>query len=400
MLDEEKTLKKEPSNNYFKKFWIIFACVLVLLIPLQFLKGLIEDREYHRNVALTSIKNAWADEQVIARPNLVLKNGKNQFFLDLNTYNVNINIDTQIRNKGIFKVPVYTANVEINGDFINKDFHQKTANAEISFGVKDTKGFIEEPQFKIYDGPYIPVGERAERKNIPVSKQIPFSIKYKLRGMNSIAVQPSGKTNNITMKGTWTNPNFVGEFLPLNKSIDKKGFEATWKIPKISGSDAEANCGVMLYLPVDSYRMATRAIKYGFLFLSLTFLSFFVFEITSKDKRKIHPLQYLLMGLAMCVFYLLLVSVSEFLSFGIAYLIAALMTVLLIGIYSYGVITKKQNTNFPILISTIIALLYAFLYVLLVLQDFSLLLGSLGTFVIIALIMYATKDIEWYNEEK
>ena len=76
MLDEEKTLKKEPSNNYFKKFWIIFACVLVLLIPLQFLKGLIEDREYHRNVALTSIKNAWADEQVIARPNLVLKNGK------------------------------------------------------------------------------------------------------------------------------------------------------------------------------------------------------------------------------------------------------------------------------------------------------------------------------------
>ena len=106
------------------------------------------------------------------------------------------------------------------------------------------------------------------------------------------------------------------------------------------------------------------------------------------------------MGLAMCVFYLLLVSVSEFLSFGIAYLIAALMTVLLIGIYSYGVITKKQNTNFPILISTIIALLYAFLYVLLVLQDFSLLLGSLGTFVIIALIMYATKDIEWYNEEK
>ena len=125
-----------------------------------------------------------------------------------------------------------------------------------------------------------------------------------------------------------------------------------------------------------------------------------MFEITSKDKRKIHPLQYLLMGLAMCVFYLLLVSVSEFLSFGIAYLIAALMTVLLIGIYSYGVITKKQNTNFPILISTIIALLYAFLYVLLVLQDFSLLLGSLGTFVIIALIMYATKDIEWYNEEK
>lgn len=143
-----------------------------------------------------------------------------------------------------------------------------------------------------------------------------------------------------------------------------------------------------------------KSYKIGFLFLSLTFLSFFVFEITSKDKRKIHPLQYLLMGLAMCVFYLLLVSVSEFLSFGIAYLIAALMTVLLIGIYSYGVITKKQNTNFPILISTIIALLYAFLYVLLVLQDFSLLLGSLGTFVIIALIMYATKDIEWYNEEK
>lgn len=151
-------------------------------------------------------------------------------------------------------------------------------------------------------------------------------------------------------------------------------------------------------MPVDNYRMATRALKYAFLFITLTFLSYFIFELTAQDKKRIHPLQYLMLGGAMLIFYLLLVSISEFAPFAGAYVISAAMTIGLISAYTYFVITKRQNLRFTTIITILLALLYAFLYILLLLQDLALLLGSLGLFVIIAVIMYATRNVDWYGE--
>ena len=151
-------------------------------------------------------------------------------------------------------------------------------------------------------------------------------------------------------------------------------------------------------MPVDNYRMATRAVKYSFLFLALTFLAYFIFEITSKNTKPIHQLQYLMMGGAMLIFYLLLVSMSEFMPFCAAYIIAAVMTIGLIGLYTYFVITKRQNLKFSLLITGIMAILYLFLYVLLALQDLSLIIGSLMLFLIMSLVMYSTRNVEWDND--
>ena len=144
--------------------------------------------------------------------------------------------------------------------------------------------------------------------------------------------------------------------------------------------------------------MATRALKYAFLFITLTFISYFIFEITESDKKRIHPLQYLLLGAAMLIFYLLLVSISEFMPFGFAYTVAAVMTIAMTSAYTHFVITRGQNVKFSIVITLLLSILYTFLYTLLRLQDLALLLGSLGLFIIIALIMYATRNVDWYNE--
>ena len=145
--------------------------------------------------------------------------------------------------------------------------------------------------------------------------------------------------------------------------------------------------------------MAERAVKYAFLFLSLTFLAYFIFEIASKDRKPVHQLQYLIMGAAMLVFYLLMLSLSEFMPFGLSYTIAAIMTIGLISTYTYFVITKKGGKKFALLITLIMALLYTFLYVLLLLQDLSLLIGSLLLFLIIGIVMYSTRNVEWNSDD-
>ena len=228
----------------------------------------------------------------------------------------------------------------------------------------------------------------------------PFEIKYQIRGINKIYAVPGGLNNEIEIEGDWKDPSFDGDFLPSEREIAKDSFEAEWEIPAIAASSlVQPKAGVSFLTPVDNYRMASRAVKYAFLFLSLTFLSFFIFEIASEKKKTVHQLQYLMMGAAMLVFYLLLISLSEFWPFSLAYTIAALMTIGLISTYTYFVITKKENVKFTVLITIIMALLYVFLYILLMLQDFSLLIGSFVLFLIMALVMYSTRNVEWNKDE-
>ena len=208
-----------------------------------------------------------------------------------------------------------------------------------------------------------------------------------------------GQTNNVKISGNWGSPSFEGDFLPMNRKIENGNFEAEWATPKIATLSLDnPKVGVSLLLPVDNYRMADRTLKYAFLFLSLTFLSYFIFELTSNENKKIHPLQYCLLGGAMLVFYLLLVSLSEFLAFNLSYIISAMLIITLISFYTYTVIGRGKSKKFPLLITSLMIILYAFLYTLLLLEDFSLLLGSFGMFAIIAIVMYSTRNINWYLE--
>lgn len=398
-------LAKKDSGSKMKKFWTILVTLLVLLIPIAFLYGIISDREDYRKVAVDSIALSWGKAQYLGSPKMyfeVREGGKivNKYF-QLNDYSADVKIKTEIRKKGIFKVPVYTADVVLKGDFKNQytgSYNGKNLTTE--FFVSDSIGFIDKPVFKIANAKAIETGNTKILLSIDSpSALVPFEISYKIRGLNDLYLGVEGDNNKVSIKGDWSSPSFVGDFLPTQRTIEKDSFDAKWSVPQIATSSLQGpKIGVSLLMPVDNYRMTERTLKYAFLFLSLTFLSYFIFEVVSKDKRKIHPLQYCMLGMAIQIFYLLLVSLSEFIPFGFAYLVAALMIIFLVGSYTYFVLTKSNGKMFSILITVLMALLYTFLYVLLLLQDFALLLGSFGMFIIIATVMYVTRNVEWYTE--
>ncbi len=411
------------DNSKMKKFFILILMLLLLLIPIGFWFGIINEREAYRNEAVKSIASSWGDVQIFGSPAMSFekkkdKNATETVNLQLNNYSVNVKISTEIRKKGIFKVPVYVADVLLKGDFINNYGDLSDKNITTSFAVEDSTGFIEEPKFRINnETPKISQDTKYTTKIKNPGKNIPFEISYKIRGINELYADLGGQSNKVNISGNWANPSFNGNFLPSSREVTKDNFTAEWSIPKVATTNVSqvnpnsvtkysynddgnnrARVGVSLLVPVDNYRMATRALKYSFLFIALTFLSYFIFEITEASKKRIHPLQYLLLGGAMLIFYLLLVSISEFLPFLAAYVISSFMTISLIGTYTYYVITKRQDVRFTAIISVLLVILYTFLYILLNLQDLALLIGSLGLFLIIALIMYATRNVDWYNE--
>lgn len=392
------------EKSKMKKFCVILGVLLVLLIPIGFLAGIVTSRESYKEEAVNNISTSWAGVQKINAPtlslNIPVKDNSMYQHLKPQDYNTNVNIQTELRKKGIFTVPVYTAEITVKGNFKNPAGVLKNIKADLDLNVSDSKGFIEKPKFKLLNG------NLETNNNIKYSKYlttsastIPFEVQYKIRGLNSFNMVPDGENNKMTIKGNWDNTSFEGDFLPVSRKIEKNKFEAEWSIPSIASSNLDIPCLTVSFLtPVDNYRMAIRAVKYAFLFLVLTFLAYFIFEITSKKESPIHPLQYLMMGIAMLIFYLLLVSLSEFIPFLYAYIISTLMILSLISLYTYFVITKGKNLLFTFVIAGIMTVLYAFLYILLTLQDLSLLFGSLGLFIIIAVIMYVTRNIDWYSE--
>lgn len=403
----EYGIKNKNIDSKAKKFLTIIGTSLLLLIPIGFVSGIIHDRNDYRDEAIAKVAQSWAGRQSISVPHMSFKTINEQKEeivneLTLNNYEVTANIKTEIRNKGIFKIPVYTAEITQKGDFENKYGDLSGQQISLRTGISDSRGFVAEPSFKI--------GTEESKNNQDVayttsiknsSNMIPFEITYKIKGLNNISIAINGNSNKVFIQGNWKDPEFKGDFLPIERKITNDGFSAIWSVPQIAlpkETNTPSFVSVSLLVPVDNYSMAERALKYGFLLLSLTFLGYFIFEITSKEKRKIHPIQYCLLGTAILIFYLLLVSMSELISFNTAYLISVLMIMGIIFVYTYLVITKKQSLGFAIGITSLIGLLYAFFYVLLMLRDIALFAGSLGLFAIIAVVMYLTRNVNWYNE--
>lgn len=403
-MNETKDCKKIDSK--IKKLLMIVATSLLLLIPIGFMSALIHDRTEYRNEAVKNVTISWAGAQKIELPSMFFLelNSKKESVkkeLPLNNYDVNVVITTELRKKGIFKVPVYTAEVIQKGDFNNiyGDLNNKQITTAIN--ISDSRGFISEPKFKINNLPAKNTHDTVYKTELKTdAKTIPFEITYTIKGLNSVDVALGGYKNNVSINGNWKDPSFEGDFLPIEREVTTKDFKAVWSVPKIAlYKDYPNIVSVSLLVPIDSYSMADRSLKYGFLLLTLTFLGYFIFEITSKENKQIHPIQYCLLGAAILVFYLLLVSISEFISFNLAYLISALMVMGLILLYTFFVITKKKSPGFSIGITLLMGLLYAYFYILLMLQDIALVAGSIGLFVIIAIIMYLTRNVNWYCDK-
>lgn len=408
----QKEIDFDKRANYIdskaKKFLTILGTSLLLLIPIGFLSVIISDRTNYRDEAVQNVIQSWAGAQTIGVPTMSfnVQNEKKETVvkkLGLGNYNTDVVIKTEIRKKGIFKVPVYTAEVSQKGDFTNQYGDLSNQSITTAINITDARGFVTEPTFKINNAEPQKIQDSKYATLLKTSaKTIPFEITYKIKGLNEINVVLGGLSNNVSIKGNWKDPSFEGDFLPTEREVTNKDFNAVWSVPKIAlsqNSNAPSNIRVSLLVPVDSYSMADRALKYGYLLLTLTFLGYFIFEITSKENKRVHPIQYCLLGAAILIFYLLLVSISELLTFNLAYLLSAIMVIGLILVYTYFVITKKKGLGFSIGITTLLALLYTFFYVLLMLQDIALFVGSIGLFIIIATMMYLTRNVNWYSED-
>ena len=231
----------------------------------------------------------------------------------------------------------------------------------------------------------------------------PFAIRLDVNGSGRLAFAPIGRVTTVDVRSPWTNPSFDGAFLPSSRDVAAGGFSARWKVldlnrnfPQIITSDEldldQYAFGVSLLVPVDNYHQTTRSVKYAALFIGLTFLAFFLIEVMGG--MRVHAIQYLLVGCALVIFYLLLLSLSEYVAFGMAYLVAAGATVVLVVLYVASVLHRAR---YAAAIAAVLVALYGYLFVLLQLQDYSLLLGSVGLFAILAAVMYLTRRLDWYG---
>ncbi len=438
------------QNFTIKKAGIIFGLVVLLLIALEMISGIISERTSYRNQARFSIARSWTGEQKIIGPILIVpyiqtvkstswnKETKEEvihtrqvhrkIFLMPEELEINSHADTEVRYRGMYQVPVYTAQLQFQGRFSNKPLVSrfKENNNIVSIGqpylsvfITDIRGIPsrpdliwsqEETTFK--SGSHVngaPKGMHAVLPELETGseKNYPFSFDLTLRGMENLAFAPLGMNTLVAVESDWPHPSFTGNYLPEQHHESAAGFNAAWRVSSFS-SDArhqlekckKDNCsellmntfGVSMIQPVDIYQQSERSVKYGILFISLTFVAIIVFEIIKK--LSIHPIQYLLVGLALAIFYLLLISLSEHIAFHWAYLVATSACTILLCFYLTGVMQSfKQGLFFSVLI----AALYGILFVILRAEDFALLMGCMLLFAALALCMIVTRHIDWYQ---
>ncbi|HRI79457.1 MAG TPA: cell envelope integrity protein CreD, partial [Cyclobacteriaceae bacterium] len=229
------------------------------------------------------------------------------------------------------------------------------------------------------------------------------TVHLNLNGSQMLNFVPTGKTTTVKLAGPWNDPSFDGEFLPESREVAEDGFSAAWKIlhynrpfaQQWSGNDGHlsgSEFGVKLLVPVDQYQKSIRTSKYGVLVIILTFVALFLVEITKKIR--IHPFQYILIGTALIIYYTLLLSFSEQVGYNAAYWIATAATVGLISLYSVSFLKER---GLVLLFTSLLGIFYTFIFIIILQQDFSLLLGSIGLFLIIATLMYFSRKVEWYK---
>jgi len=438
----ENTSMPEKVNNWAKnsiglKIVTVTVIVVLLLIPSSRIKILIDERAERRNEAVNEVASKWGMHQVVGGPVISVPivtrelntNGK---WVDITTYAhflpEDLNIDCKIKpeklHRSIYDVILYSASLRMQGRFNYPDFNEFNKDilkidwehAYLSLGISDLR-FQNKLKIKLNDTAYYfnpglkatdlfisgvssPVNLKLFTSN---KNPISFEMDFILNGSESLHYLPLGKETTVVMNGKWKDPKFDGNFLPIDRTISDTHFYAKWKYfdlnrnypQKWIGKEYEINYssfGVDLLQPVDEYQRTTRSTKYNLMFIVLTFLVIFLVELIKSTK--IHPVQYLMIGFAVSIFYLLLLSLSEQMTFNLAYLIACVAVISLVGFYSYFVFHSRQ---LALLMVFIMILLYTFFFTLLQMQDLSVLIGSIGLFIILALVMYLSRNIDWYS---
>jgi inner membrane protein len=423
------------------KLLFIGFLVLLLLIPMGMIESVVRERSYLYLSAKQDIMNAWGRAQTVGGPVLTLPyrvtvtddKGIERVRHSLAHFlperlSIRGHLDSETRYRGIYQVPVYTADLKLSGRFAPPDIARLGVNpddvdwddAYLSVAIADARG-IKDPmtlRSNMGDGTFEPGGVNVRGFDpqviVPITglaeatgpSDIQFAFGLKLSGTEKLAFLPVGDRTEVLLTSAWPSPSFVGAYLPERRDIDAKGFSAEWKVLHLGRSYpgawrdgqvpakriATSAFGVHLFVPVSTYRKSTRATKYAILFIGLSFLAYFMFEVFGN--LRLHPFQYLLVGFANCLFYLLLLSLSEHASFGLAYAASAAASTALVVGYSASILGNRAHV---LSMFSLLAGLYAFLYVTLRAEQYAMLIGAVALFTILATIMYLTRRLDWYR---
>jgi inner membrane protein len=456
-MDNQLTSQVTAARNWFGesvlvKLGFIGVLTLLLLIPSSWIQDLIKERQERQEEVVTEISDKWSGKQLLEGPVLVLPytpSGTNIYILP-EVLDIRSHVSPEVLHRGIFEAVVYQTRISVKGKFSALELSKSGINtaqihwdkAKLIIGLSDLKGLKNNPAIQInkslhslepdfdsvslFSNNLVTLSDLSKLKTTALE----FDFDLDLRGSSELSFQHLGKNTNVTVEGDWNNPSFTGRYLPEKRNISAREFSANWKMAQFNrtlpqqwiarnavlGTKAalkqqnikdlpydtiipgnltnDTAFGVKFILGVDQYQKTMRCAKYSTLIILLTFISLIFSELMLK--KKVHFLQYILIGAAMTIYYTLLLSFSEQIGFDTAYLIASIATVLLISSFIAALL---KHTKPAIVFAGILTLFYGFIYVIIQLQDLALIVGSIGLFVIISVTMYLSSRIDWNKRE-
>ncbi len=448
-LHEESEASESKQANGGRMSWlsrsmtfraaVVAVLVLLLLIPLAMVKELIQEREYRKTEATDGVSATWGGSQTLTGPYLSvpykatvrvdLDNGRSEMrevvqyahFLP-EILEVSSTLEPEKRHRGIYDVVVYQGHFTIKADFpAVRNLLPSVASAlnwkeaTLCLGISDLRSIKKQVSAKVGDKeltfePGLPSTDLAATgistafpmDSARISAPVGLSIGLDLNGSGSLRVVPTGRSTSVYVRSSWPDPSFQGAFLPDSSTVDANGFTAHWTVLHLNrpypqeftggrnNELEESAFGPDLFLPVDEYQKSTRATKYGAMLVVMVFLVFFFVEVL--QKLRIHPIQYLLVGFALCIFYTLLIALSEHIGFGWAYVVSAVAVIALVVYYARSVFGQMKATR---LLGMVMVLVFGFMFTVINQEDYALLIGSIGLFIVLAVVMALSRKIDW-----
>ena len=445
---------KRLSDSLVFRFGIIAVLVGVMTIPLGMVSKIVNERNYLYNSVLDDIAGTWGHQQKLQGPALLIpytekfttvkvltdKDGNerkvNKTIYEQRTaivlpedLNIQADLAGQTRKRSIYEAQVYTADIKLSGSFQSPDLYNLSNNIDkihwdrawFSLAISDTQAINKvshlrwkgsqhagsnvdfEPGTRIRktfaSGFHAPLNLAKDLNQ--GQKTYQFSLDINVNGSKGFFFSPFGKTTEVSVTSDWSHPSFQGNVLPDDHSITAEGFKAKWSVPHLARNYPqlwtletqkfnvdEFSAGVNLFESVSLYSQITRAIKYGVLFFVLTYITFLLFELGIG--RRLHVVQYGMIGLALSMFYLTLLSMAEHAGFFNAYISTATIIIIMISLYAYAAIRNLGRTS---IITFLLAGLYSMLYSMLNLEDYALLAGTALLLAILGVMMYLTRNI-------
>jgi inner membrane protein len=433
---EIQTRIQKILDSVSLKLAVITFLSLLLLIPTFFVRDLIKERKNRKDETIQEVTSKWGGMQTICGPVIQVPYERTEISSDnkLLTYKgclhflpdelvIKGTLAPEIRHRGIYEVIVYQSEITVEGNFSKALLNNLPAtlgkinweDAKLVVGITDLRGIkkLDPVLWNLKQIDAIPGTDENSISesgfNVPINIETghdnSFKIRISLNGSESAWFVPLGKNTKVNLSSKWNSPSFNGAFLPTASKISASGFDAEWNVNQMNRPYPQfwtdniynqhvnaSSFGVDLITPVDIYQKTERSVKYALLFIALTFLVLFFIEVIGNNR--VHPVQYLITGTALIIFYSLLLALSEYFSFALAYIVSAVAIITLIGFYSYSLF---HNIKYTIITSVLLAVLYAFLFTILSLTNYSLLIGNLGLLFTLAIFMYISGKVDWYG---